>query len=671
LEETSYGAEAGDVIRQRINNVTARERFTHNIVRDITDEIKDATRREEITNAIDKGDFTNLTEKEIKAANQLKEQFAKLGKEAQDLGILKELRENYITHIVDWEKAPSKDIGTYLRSLIEEAGPRMGGVSPKSKFAKERKYETFEDLQKAIEGSGLELKTKDAAEIYQEYARSMTRAIENRKMIDSLKNLKDVEGTPLMKRITEKEPVPRGWQTINSPQMQGYAVHPELAPAMKFVFDNSDPSIIMKGLNTISQASKRMNVMGSLFHAKSLVEAKILTGFKDFAKDIVTGFKGTRDALEMYRKGGLGDQVDTLLKNGLVIETPGDVTRGILGDIGAGADKIIAKFGGPEIKAGERAMTAVEKVTLGLFDKLTWDFLHTGFKLQVGLREMERMQLKYPDMPKEQIAREVSSFVNNSFGGLNWFDVAERSTTKVGKEIAMAALNPKGRSTLQLLLFAPDWTLSTIRAFTTAFEKGSGLKGLISPKMEADLARQYQLRNALMYVTVLEGINLAMSGHDIWDNKDPTRIEFKDGTTMQLAKHSMEPVHWVSDPLKTLSNKLGFIPRAVGIALTGLEYIGPGAKKLVDDSAYGRAKQIVKGAMPFQVQALANAPEGEGIKRAAMGTLGLPVYGTTRQEARKQLRERARAERAKKSQYRRSEAERKSRKSIFDKDEEE
>jgi hypothetical protein len=656
--EGSYAQQAEESVRQRLSNMQAKERFIHNDTVKVVKDVPDPVARERIAEAIDTGNLKVLTAKELETANFLKQKFRDIGERAQKLGIVKELRDNYITHIVDWEKSGIKNVQDAVTAFIETGAAGREGMSGKSRFGKERKYETFEDLNKALVDSGLELRTKDAAEIYQQYARSMERAIENKELINNLKSLTDVEGYPLMQRITEKEPIPRGWTTINAPQMQGYAVHPEVAPALKFIFENSDPSKVMKGLNAISQITKRLQVMGSLFHAKSLLEAKLFTGFVPFAQDILTGFKGTRDAIDMFKKGGVGDEVDFLIKNGLKVEMPEDVSRGILSDIGRAGDSLMEKVGPIKGKNLEKIGAGVEKYTLGLADKVTWDFMHTGFKLQVAMRELEKMKRNYPEANPAELAKEVSSFVNNSFGGLNWFDVAQRANTKIGKELAMWAFNNQNRRALQLVLFAPDWTVSTLRALSTSFGKGTGIKGLVKPRTEADLARMYQLRAALVYGTILNGLNNMTAGRDIWDNKDPTRLEFRDGTSMQLAKHSMEPVHWLKDPAKTLTNKLGFLPQITAPLIFGKEYLQPGAPELLDPSMSGRLKAAGQKALPFQIQSVAGAPEGEGIKRAVAGTLGFPVYGGTPEQKAKQRVERKKAEMEKRIKYIKEEQER-------------
>ena len=616
-----------EIIRTRINNIAANERIVKVNSDFMKHLVKDVEERNAVSEAIDSGRTEELPERQRDLATYVQELFADIGQRAVDAGVLKGLRENYVTHIIDWEKSGIKNVADVVNHVLGLAD-RMGGsgTSTKSRFGRERKYNTFEDLQKALGESGLVLKTKDIADIYKEYARSMERAIENKKMIESLKGAKDIEGTPFLKRITESDPIPRGWQTINSPQMMGYAVHPDVAPSLRFVFSEQNPGILMRYISAVGQITKRLQVMGSLFHAKSLVEANFLSGFGNFAKEVATGFKGTRNALEMYKEGGMGDAVDKAIKNGLQLEVPEDVSRKLLGELGHGADWIINKYAGTESDLLGKTADSVEKVTLGLMDKVTWDYLHTGFKLQAYMNKLEKMKLDHPDVPEEVLAREVASHVNNTFGGLNWFDVASRTKNKGMRELAMSVLNPKGRTGLQILMFAPDWTISTIRALTTAFGEGSGMKGLIKPRYEADLARQYQLRAALAYGTILEGINLATSGQNIWDNDDPTRIELEDGSTMQLAKHSMEPVHWILNPMQTLANKIGFVPRVIAEDLGGLSYLGPNAPKEQDTSVLATSVKHLKEALPFQVASAVNAPEGEGFKTAMAGTLGFPVY---------------------------------------------
>jgi len=662
-----------------IKNKLANDRIIHNEMGQMQEVVPDPARREAIAVAVDKGDLSGLSPEELVVAKQYEALVKDIGDRAVKEGVVKGLLEDYVTHILDWRGAPKGAREEFIQSLLGtgKRDPAMGGMTTESKFGKERKFKTFADLEwyindvnARIEAAGksdwrLQLKTKDIAQIYKEYATSMEKAIENKKLVDSLKQIRNVEGESLIKEVDKENPMPYGWQMMDSPQFAGYAVHPDLMPALKFVFD-AGPGDLMTALGYVSQLTKRINVIGSFFHAKSLIEVLSSTGSAiplwTPAKEITLGgidkllgtkYSGITKALDQFKKGGLGDNVDKWIKEGgLVLEVPEDVSKGILSATGKFADSMISKYG-PKTRVLESSLSAVEKATLGIFDKITWDFLHTGGKIMVADAYLgrARMEALRAGKPFDEVAarKEISSFVNDSFGGLNWFDAATQTQNEFAKRMAMAAYSPAGRRGLQIMLFAPDWTLSTIRAFTAALPKGlnptkwnpvEGIKGMMTPTTKADYARLYQFKTAIAYITLVNTINMMVAGRPAWENKDPTRIEFPDGTSMQAMKHAMEPAHWIMDPAKTLSNKLGFIPKAAIIGVAGTEYASPQAPKLVDPSALGRAEAILKGAVPFQVSAAREAPEGEGAKRALLGTLGFPLYGSTKEQKKEKRAER-------------------------------
>ena len=676
-----------------IKNKLANERLIHNETDKMMKGISDPARREAIAEAVDKGDTSGLSAEEKAIADQYSKLVKDIGDRAVEAGVVKGLLEDYVTHILDWAGAPKGAREEFLQSLLGTAprDPAMRGMTTESKFGKERKFRTFADLEwfineanARIAASGksdfrLKIKTKDIAEIYKEYALSMEKAIENKKLVDSLKQVRNANGETLIREVNKDNPMPYGWEMMASPQFAGYAVHPDLMPALKFVFD-AGPGDLMKAFGAISQLTKRLNVIGSFFHAKSLMEVMssskipLWTPIKEaiVLPLVEKGVKATTGkelqlsaiskAVEQFKNGGVGDNVDKWIKEGgLQLEMPEDVTQGLMSSMGKIADELIGKYG-PKTRILEKSLSTVEKYTLGLFDKYTWDYLHTGGKIMVADAYLDkaRLQAAKEGKPFDEVAarKEISAFVNDSFGGLNWFDAATQTQNEFAKRIAMAAYSPEGRRSLQLALFAPDWTLSTVRAFTAALPKGlnptkwhpvEGIKGMMVPTTKADYARLYQFKTALTYLTLLNAINMMTANRPIWDNKDPTRIEWPDGTSMQAMKHAMEPYHWIMDPDKTLSNKLGFIPKAAIVGMAGVEYASPTAQKLVDPSAVGRLKAVGKMALPFQFQAGTNAPEGEAAKRAVLGTMGFPVYGSTpeqkkaaRAEREKQLKEAAR-----------------------------
>jgi hypothetical protein len=656
-------------VRINLQNKLAGERVTSNNKADILDIAKkDGVNLEQLTYKIDRGDKLDGAEKTI--ADKFRTFMDDLGKRALEAGVIRGWHEDYVArNVVSEGDVPKGALEEFMRDIFGGGEGGSGGSKTTTKYGEPRRLKTRADLLRHLDGINgwlaengkdyrFKLKTDNLAEIYADYAHSVEKAIENKNLIDSLKQVRNAAGESLIRPITKEDPLPHGWKVMDNSELAGYAVHPDLLPALRFVFD-AGPGQLMQALGTISQVTKRMNVIGSFFHAKSLLEVlssaqiPIWTPLKEgivlplVEKGVkkLTGkelqLSAITKAVDQYRKGGVGDNVDKWIKSTLQLDAAEDVSRGILSSTGKFADTMIGKYG-PKTRVLESSLSTVEKYTLNLFDKYTWDYLHTGGKIMVADAYLDRARLQAAKEGKpfdEDAARlEIARFVNDSFGGLNWFDAATSTQNEFAKRMAMAAYSPQGRRSLQIVLFAPDWTISTLRAFSAALPNSltptklspvEGIKGLMNPTTKGDYARLYQFKTALTYLTLINAINLMVADRPVWENKDPTRIEFPDGTSMQAMKHAMEPVHWIMDPDKTLSNKLGFIPKALMIGIAGTEYASPDAPKLVDRSALSRLKAAASGALPFQVSAAMSAPEGEGAKRALLGTMGFPVYGST------------------------------------------
>lgn len=385
--------------------------------------------------------------------------------------------------------------------------------------------------------------------------------------------------------------------------------------------------------------SKRMAVSFSLFHAKALADAFIgaasnpLRVGKQIAQAVAPKVFGENEYLKQLRTGGAGDLIDkaqhaglkfSMGKESVGVEDVRGTFYSAMKDLQAGLDGVVKGAGIPVdgfVKANH------------FMDKFMWDRLHAGMKLSTFaekyatlLENNAKAHEKNPQVPmrpKEQIAEMAASFTNDVFGGLNWRRIAESATTRWGREAALNILSPAGRRVSQLMLFAPDWTLSTARAAYKAFSTGgSGVKGIIEPKTETDLHRQYLVRSTIYYLAVGDAINLAMSGHHLWENKDPTVLDMGDGRTMQWSKHTMESVHWLTKPRQQGLNKLGVIPREIATQALGAKYL----------SAYGksppignRAAHLAGSFSPISVGQAFDAGEGAGIA----GFLGTPIYGKT------------------------------------------
>jgi hypothetical protein len=271
-----------------------------------------------------------------------------------------------------------------------------------------------------------------------------------------------------------------------------------------------------------------------------------------------------------------------------------------------------------------------------------WDKIATGAKLAVFAKEYEKAILKnikqhklnsknHPLRNNEVIAAEIAEFVNDAFGGLNWRRIAEGVRNRYGRDFALAINSPSGRRAMQLMMFAPDWTIANIRIL------GKALPGMSRSKEQAALHRLYFARGAFLFATVGDGINLMMSGHHIWENPEKgkgqgarlDRIDMGDGRGMVFSKQFLEPFHWLTVPGKTALNKMGVLPKEFITQAMGVDYLNPGnSPPMYDKDASGaekalaRTKHVGSNFVPIFVQQLHDqGPQG------ISGFLGHPIYG--------------------------------------------
>lgn len=604
-----------ELVNLRNGAVAVSERRVANLAWALRESVPDAGRRAELAAKLDRGDLSGLSKEELSAARAYRTFTDSYGEAAKDVGLVEDLVQNYVTHIVEREQLPKTKAQEVMQSLFgQEAGGPGGGAG---RFAKHRKYATFGELQTALEGSGLRVKTMDLAEIAEIYGRSMGRAIENKRLVTNLKAAQAGD-SPL---IVPAEKALPGYVPVNSPQTRGMYVHPDLAPSLRFVLESRNPGEITKGMLALSLAQKRLATGLSLFHASNLLNAYAGAMGTDAFR-----FKSSIDAaLKAYREGGAGDAIDYGLRNGLQVVKPIEADVNALRKLGALADSYVERATGVKAPVGEKVLGGIEKLQKETFDKITWDYLHQGMKLSVFLKKFEDGLRKNPRMDPNEVARQTASFVNDTFGGLDWYRVATETQTQLGRKAALSAFSPSGRTALQVLMFAPDWTMSTFRAMYKA------LPGATKMPLTAKLHQGYVMRTALIWATLMNGYNLATSGHPIWDNKDPTKIEWADGTTQQVAKHAMEGPEWLLNPRQTALNKLGFIPKELATQGLGVEYLSTHGKAPPIESRTGH---LIAGVAPISAQQF-KVPGRDletAVRRSVLSAAGAPIYGMTAEE---------------------------------------
>lgn len=614
--ETDMGR-LGDVHEETVMSSAV---MINSLQRQIEDLVPNVERRNAITHWVEGDRTISLSEPELKAAKLAQGFFSDMKDVGLASDVLKSARDNYVTHL--WEFG--KQTPGFIQSLIEKKhGP---GMSPKSQFAKER---TINTIAEGKDVYGLTPLTEDISTIMGIYGNSMARSIANKELIDSLKTAKMPDGLPFVLPTGE---APRTYVGLGHPQMTGLRVHPDLEQSMKFYFGSRDPNVAMRALEGINTATKRMNVSFSLFHAKALTDA-FVAGTNKFwqAPGKIYDFVTAKDQyLNELNKIGLTQNIQRAIKGGLtftlekrdpaVEDVGGSFYRG-MHDLQGFLDQTVPGLGKP-VKKLEDFNHAV--------DTFTWARLHTGMKLNIfnekfsSLMEnnakMHARDPAWPLMSETDAAKIAASFTNDLFGGINWRRVAEGVKNRWGRQLALGLASPNARRGLQFLLFAPDWTLSTTRAMLKAAGKGTGLRGLVEAKTLADLHRQYLVKSAIYYMAVGTALNQAFTGHNIWDNKDPTRIDMGGGRTMQWSKHTMEPVHWFLQPGQQALNKLGYFPKQAAEQAMGVEYLtAHGKMPVMKESRLGH---VAHSLAPIGFSA--NTPEA-----FLGGMLGVPIYGMT------------------------------------------
>jgi muramidase (phage lysozyme) len=588
----------------------------------------------------------------FKAMELVKNEFKRLDILSRIEGLYEKTRQNYVTHALNFKgsnlnRAEQIKISDWL---FKNTNPRFF-----RDFAQARTIRYIRELESKLReaGDSLGIDTrgviveKDIAKIMQIYKDSMGKAQIEKRLVNYLTKIK-LDGNKLLGTIKELPIITKDSKTAyegnyvpftgpGSEVLKGYKVHPDFADPLGHLFYQKDPLLLLQGLNSVSMLAKTFATTASLFHATSLFISKSTASPSLMLKEIFTRGAGSRQALQEFERNGASATVKQALDTGLGIKSD-DVQLGSVQKLGQDIDnfintyliKPISKETG-NVKLLSRGTDPLQEHFLNHLDKFTWEYMHTAGKLQLWQHYFTDIKTRHPEFSDQAIGEEVSKFVNNTMGGLNWLQIANDTQNVVLREFLFKLLKKENRMWSNVALFAPDWTVSTLRAFTTGLPKEllkpqnwelrKGFKGLSDPTSQADLARRYALFTLIGWATIYNGMNYALSGKYMWENKDPTRLDLNDGTTMQAAKHSMEAAHWVMHPWKTLSNKLGYFPKTI------LEISKDTTKGPVDVT-----QKVVEPFLPFQVSASVKAPKGEKLKRAVASFVGTPIYGQTNKQ---------------------------------------
>ena len=624
-------------------DVAVDKRHLYALTAGIKIAVPDLARREAIAHWLEGDTSVQLSPVEKQAAAQVRAAFDRLYIQANELGIVKQGLGNYVTHIYSKDKLTQALLNAYRQSATKTS----------SKFGLQRKGPPT--LRVAI-AAGLKVET-DVAEILQRYGNDMLTAIHGNLAVRAMKKVVDANGVPV---IVSAKRAPLGYVTNNHPTLNGLKVHPAIAAELTHVFDVYSPTVLGAAYDALNGAVKRIKLSLSLFHAKNLgdvamgVKANPLANLRDIVKAAV----GKTAYHDMIRSPKVGDEVDHMIRAGAVGEftpkgntnidmgTPMEATLSALGDT---LDKVFPGAG--------RAVVPL-KILDRFTQKVTWENIWTGLKATAIATKFHSVKANWAKavsrdpslkMPSDaEIWAMTASFGNNVFGGLNWRRIANEVKNKYLRQLIMGSLAPPGQRRLGILMLAPDFTAATFRHILGSFGDGTNFGGLLKARTMADLHRQWFIKSTLYYLVIGNAMNYAMSGHFMWDNRDPFMIDLGDGRKMQWAKVLTDPFRIVAHPQQEALNKMNPILQEGLSQALGVEYLSASGHAPRLNTTAQKAAHAAKLFDPIQTTQIGQYGWGGAIT----GALGTPIYGETdakrakRKEAgRKRQRETARKKR--------------------------
>lgn len=662
-----------DGVRKDIEiSVKRANRVTWQMQNSIEELAPKVAQRTNITQRLE-GQNIPLSPTEMRAAQNAGQFFGGTYVYANGQGVLGNFETNFIRRMYGQE---GLDV---LRSLQGTGTPV--GRAVQTPLALERL------AQQAGFQTNLKPLTTDISGLVGLYGDAATRAVANRQYVKAVERTPNPlqPGTQMAMRPGQAPPYYESVQGAGNLQ-----IHPDIVPDMKFMLHSDEPNALIKGMEFVNTTEKRLAVMTSMFHNKALGDAFMgaATIFRSVRKGWIAGspidvVKATAQAvlprvfgehamIKQARAGGAGDFVDKALAGGLELSFPRNAPS--VEELHAG---FYSALEGAQ-RVLDNTIPNMGKLTAGnlikanhIFDNITFGRGQTSLKLLLVADKVPQLMKNNPRLTEAEAFERAASFSNFVHGGLNWNRLVMDASNRWSKELVHALLDPSGRRYLRLLAFALDWTISTTGTFVKAFttipadirETGfTGIsKGFLKPSTLGDLHRQYVVRSLFWYGILYDAWNYQMSGHHIWENEDPTRLDRGDGTTQQASKHSMEPYHWMTMPVQQFLSKLAFWPKEALNQGFGTEYLYPTKDRRSGDVRMGpkmeggtdletRAKHVGKQFLPISVQQAMDAEKhGLSPSSALWGFSGMPIYGTTTEQRAKDAEARKQAAKEKRS----------------------
>ena len=523
----------------------------------------------------------NLPEYAKEIANKIERSYKDMGTEGLDAAVIKNTIDNYAAR--QWDLGKEKPI----------EGMRKFGT--KTGHAKQRKFDTI------IEGwsKGYDLKIKTATENLREYKKEIVKTIEDKRFVDELRKVKDVNGEKLLSTKHLE-----GYRAVEHPNMTVWKWAGQVEEGKTYgrnFFATKDGALFekrrlyapkkqAKNLNNILGISKLKGVPGmeaitkfnaitkawilqsSLFHHQAFLRSYYLPG-ADWGQ-----FKTPREA---YRSGIKSiEAADPVLmngvKNGLTLGLKQDWSEPLLREktwVGRILDK-------------NRA-SQTTKDSINRFREVQADFLFgefgAGLKARSYIDTFKQQVKKYPNENPDVIAKRVASLINDDYGGLH--------LQRLGR-------NPTLQHIFRLAALAPDWTESNIRTMVKT------LKNKNRSQREAWMYRKFWGGVVLKGAGLTALLNYTFAGGDVdemkqnydrawregnfnWAKVDITPIYEAFGGEgrrkyFSVLGHFQDPAKFVRSPIKSAKHKQSVVAGMGFESLSGTDWAGRGFTTIED-----------------------------------------------------------------------------------------
>jgi hypothetical protein len=528
--------------------------------------------------------FNDLTREEKIGALTLKKIFREFGKTIGKDGVklFNNIRANYLPLM--WDNFNPKKTNF---QFIEEFDI-VTGSSPKFQFSQRN---VFGDINAGLKNNfKIKKDFEDPVELIKIYVQAASKALTTRAIISSLERTKVNNSSLLIRRGQKIDST--NYVEFKHPFFEdklGYPyIHKGMENSLKMVFDARTEQELMSGIFTTNLMMKRLAVGFSLFHAGSLVESMWFAGtkIKTLGKILSPRSKEELQKFIDYPELFKAEYPHAIqILNDIGFKDVVQFAKGVGANISSPEDTGLDRFN-YQIRNFEETLkrhfgintnNIIEK-TFKFFDKITWDRIFTHAKLHTFLTVLNKptllgvanlLQIQQGDTQAIifRKATQAATFSNDAFGGINWEQVANRIQTPWLKSLLQTTFAPGSRGYMQLLMFAPDWTIANIRIVAKSF-----------PAFESDpaLRRLYQYyfaRSAITYAAAGSALNYIFTGNSLLENTDPTRIDLGDGEVLVFSKQFMEPFQWITDPIGTGLKKTASLPKTITEVLTNKKYL--------------------------------------------------------------------------------------------------